>query len=100
MVITDSELEQAWVVFGLQDDLICKMVRLTVISQVEVTFRDCDLLILIDHDYLQSGLKRGQFWLRDDAILIRIGYLLVSLCKNSWWYQILLWSSFKICLLF
>ena len=69
MVVTDSELEQAWVVFCLQDDLICKMVRLTVISQVEVTFRDCDLLILIDHDYLQSGLKRGQFWLRNERYL-------------------------------
>ena len=69
MVITDCELEEAWVVFGLQDDLICKMVRLTVISQVEVTFRDCDLLVLIDHDYLQSGLKRGQFWLRNARYL-------------------------------
>ena len=52
MIVTGRELEEAWVVFGLKDDLICKMVRLAVICQVEVTFRDCDLLVLIDHDYL------------------------------------------------
>ena len=52
MIVTNSELEESWVVLGLQDDLICKMVRLAVIGQVKVTFRDSDLLVLIDHDYL------------------------------------------------
>ena len=52
MIVTNSELEEARVVLGLQDDLICKMVRLTVIGQVKVTFRDSDLLVLIDHYYL------------------------------------------------
>ena len=52
MIITNSELEEARVVLCLQDDLICKMVRLAVVSQVKVTFRNCDLLVLIDHDYL------------------------------------------------
>ena len=60
MIITNSELEEAWIIFRLQDDLICKMVRLAVVRQVKVTFRDCDFLILIDHYYLQSGLKRAQ----------------------------------------
>ena len=54
MIVTNSELEEAWVVFRLQDDLICKMVWLTVVRQVKVTFRDYDFLVLIDHDYLQS----------------------------------------------
>ena len=52
MIVTNSELEEARVIFGLQDDLICKMVWLTVVSQVKVTFRDSDFLVLIDHDYL------------------------------------------------
>ena len=60
MIVTNSELEEAWIIFSLQDDLICKMVRLAVICQVKVTFRDCNLLVLIDHYYLQSGLKRAQ----------------------------------------
>ena len=56
MVLTDCELKETWVIFGLQNDFVCKMVWLAIIRQVEVTFRNCDLLVLIDHDYLQRGL--------------------------------------------
>ena len=52
MIVANSELEETWVVLCLQDDLICKIVWLAVIGQVKVTFRDSDLLVLIDHDYL------------------------------------------------
>ena len=60
MIFTTCKLEEAWVIFSLKDDLICKMVRLAIVCQVKVTFRDSDLLVLIDHDYLQCGLKSVQ----------------------------------------
>ena len=47
MIVTNSELEEAWIIFRLQDDLICKMVWLTVVRQIEVRLSNDNLPTLI-----------------------------------------------------